>query len=135
MIHKKSTRLFFLSLMQDKRTGFSATILKVILFLLSLVYFLCLWVVRFLYKIKVLRTKRVNRKVISIGNITVGGTGKTPCVEFIVKEFKEKGKKLAILIRGYGEDEHLILSRNIKEKSVFVGKDRAKIAEVVGRSL
>lgn len=133
MIKNKSARLFFLSLMMDKRTGFFAAILKILLFLLSVVYCLGLWLVKFLYKIRALKVKKVNSKVISIGNITLGGTGKTPCVEFVVKRFKEQDKKPAILIRGYGEDEHLILSRNIKEKSVFVGRDRAKVAEVVVR--
>ncbi len=40
--------------------------------------------------------------VISVGNITVGGTGKTPMVDFLVKHFHSEGKRVAIVSRGYG---------------------------------
>lgn len=122
-----------MSLMTDKRKGFFAAFLKAILFLLSILYAAGLFCVKSLYRLRILKVKKVNRKVISVGNITLGGTGKTPCVEFLMKKFKEKGKRTAILIRGYGEDEHLVLSRNTKQNCVFTGRDRAKVAEVVVR--
>ena len=43
-------------------------------------------------------------KTISVGNITVGGTGKTPMVAFIAEKLAEKGEKVCILTRGYGRD-------------------------------
>ncbi|NJM51969.1 MAG: tetraacyldisaccharide 4'-kinase [Blastocatellia bacterium] len=43
-------------------------------------------------------------KTISVGNITVGGTGKTPLVAFIAQFLSEKGEKVCILTRGYGRD-------------------------------
>lgn len=43
-------------------------------------------------------------KTISVGNITVGGTGKTPLVAFIAQVLSEKGEKVCILTRGYGRD-------------------------------
>ena len=47
-------------------------------------------------------SKKLPTKIISVGNITVGGTGKTPAAVFIVKALSEKGIKCAVLSRGYG---------------------------------
>ncbi len=50
----------------------------------------------------IFKTKKVNSKIISIGNITVGGSGKTPAVVHIVEILKKSGIKVGILSRGYG---------------------------------
>ena len=55
-----------------------------------------------MYDRKILKQKRLPCKVINIGNITVGGTGKTPTVIMLAKLLKEKGYKPAVLSRGYG---------------------------------
>ena len=47
--------------------------------------------------------KRVAAHVVSVGNITVGGSGKTPLVEMYAKTWLRKGKKVAIVSRGYGK--------------------------------
>lgn len=56
----------------------------------------------FLYDKKILKPKKVDAYVISIGNFTTGGVGKTPIVAEIAKYFVEKGEKVAIISRGYG---------------------------------
>ena len=56
----------------------------------------------FLYDKKILRPKKVDAFVISIGNFTTGGVGKTPVTAEIAKYFVEKGEKVAIISRGYG---------------------------------
>ena len=48
-----------------------------------------------------LRKKELNALVIVVGNLTMGGTGKTPVVERLAKELQAKGKKVAVLSRGY----------------------------------
>ncbi len=55
-----------------------------------------------LYDKNILRPKKVDAFVISIGNITTGGVGKTPVVSEIAKYFISKGEKTAIISRGYG---------------------------------
>lgn len=50
----------------------------------------------------VFKSEKVNAKVISIGNITVGGSGKTPLVIYVVKLLKELGYNVGVLSRGYG---------------------------------
>ncbi|EQB64064.1 MAG: Tetraacyldisaccharide 4'-kinase [candidate division Zixibacteria bacterium RBG-1] len=82
-------------------------ILKPILILLSWLYFLLYSLGNFLYSVGILKTRDLkkdfpNAKVISIGNITVGGTGKTPWTIFLADKISKSGKKVAILTRGYG---------------------------------
>ena len=55
-----------------------------------------------LYRTGILKTHRLPRPVISIGNITVGGTGKTPVTVYIARLLLEQGYRVAVLSRGYG---------------------------------
>ncbi|MDP2921594.1 MAG: tetraacyldisaccharide 4'-kinase [Candidatus Omnitrophota bacterium] len=105
-------------------------VLKKIIFLLcvpfALVYFLCVALRNFLYSVNVFRRHRINAKVISVGNITWGGTGKTPVVAFIADMLAKKGRRVSILIRGYGNDEKELLPKLTSNVPVLVGKDRVK---------
>jgi tetraacyldisaccharide 4'-kinase len=58
----------------------------------------------FSYSFGILRTHRLDIPVISIGNITVGGTGKTPTVIFLAQWLQRRGKKVCVLSRGYGRE-------------------------------
>lgn len=68
--------------------------------------------------------KRLNAKVISVGNLTWGGTGKTPLVMFLARNLAEAGQKVAVLTRGYGNDEAHELKERLNGVPVLVGKDR-----------
>lgn len=57
-----------------------------------------------LYKKGFLKTQILDCKTISVGNITVGGTGKTPLVAFIAELLADNGEKVCVLTRGYGRD-------------------------------
>lgn len=57
-----------------------------------------------LYRRGTFHSTKLNRPVISIGNITTGGTGKTPLVEWVARTVAASGKKVCILTRGYGRD-------------------------------
>jgi len=54
-----------------------------------------------LYENNVFETRRLNAPVISVGNLTVGGSGKTPCVAFLARFLRDAGHSVAILSRGY----------------------------------
>lgn len=57
-----------------------------------------------LYRRGTFRTTRLERPVISVGNITAGGTGKTPLVEWIARTIAGTGNKVCVLTRGYGRE-------------------------------
>jgi tetraacyldisaccharide 4'-kinase len=54
-----------------------------------------------LYERQILKTHRLRAPVISVGNLTVGGTGKTPCVASLARLLRDAGRDVAILSRGY----------------------------------
>jgi len=57
-----------------------------------------------LYERGTFRTSKLARPVISVGNITTGGTGKTPLVEWVARAVADEGKKVCVLTRGYGRE-------------------------------
>lgn len=65
----------------------------------------------FLYAKGLFRYHTLGCQVISIGNLTVGGTGKTPVVEVFARELQKAGRKVAILSRGYKKEEPPLLQR------------------------
>jgi tetraacyldisaccharide 4'-kinase len=71
------------------------------LYLIALFYRLLIQLRHALYKTGVLKSYSVPCPVISVGNITMGGTGKTPMVIYLAQMFKEKGVKTTVLSRGY----------------------------------
>ena len=83
-----------------------------------------------LYEKGYLKQKRLNRPVISVGNITVGGTGKTPMVLWLAEKFLAEGKRIAVLSRGYKgssgtSDEVELMRFRLHEKVKFgVGANR-----------
>jgi tetraacyldisaccharide 4'-kinase len=71
--------------------------------------------------------------VVSIGNLTVGGTGKTPCVEYVARFYRQQGLQVALLSRGYGSevgrnDEALVLEENLPDVPHLQGVDRVALA-------
>jgi len=117
-------RKYLYNLATDKSRGPVAFLLKILLFLLSLAYGL---IIRLMIVVFSMAKCRLRAKVISVGNITVGGTGKTPLVEYIASLLKEKGRSVAILTRGYGTGEEArMLEENLEGLAVIVGADRAK---------
>lgn len=80
------------------------------------------------------RQARVNARVISIGNITWGGTGKTPLVILLARLVRSRGKKVAVLTRGYGNDEVHELQASLAGIPVLAGRDHVKTAnEAINR--
>lgn len=87
--------------------------------------------------------KRVHRAtvpVVSVGNLTLGGTGKTPLVEYAAKFYRDLGVRVAILSRGYGSeagrnDEAMVLEENLPDVPHLQGRDRASLAETAVEEL
>jgi tetraacyldisaccharide 4'-kinase len=126
--------------------GFIVLPIKILLWMLSLIYGLAVRVLIFFYRLKPIR---LNCKVISVGNITLGGTGKTALVEFIARYLRSRGHKVAILTRGYKRkitdygltisdyeemgDEPYMLKANLKGIPVIVDADRGRAANLAIR--
>ena len=70
--------------------------------ILAYIYYLITSLRNFLYDKRILPIRRVGGvEIICIGNITVGGTGKTPAVQYFVKRLQKMGRKVAVVSRGY----------------------------------
>ena len=93
--------------------------------------------------------------MISVGNINLGGSGKTPMVEMLAKHFSQKGKQVGILSRGYSRekggakieqvvynssdslrtqakrwgDEPLLLAKHLPKVPIYVGKNRVQAGQ------
>jgi len=73
---------------------------------LSPIYSAAMRLRAFLYSKGILKQHRLPVPVISVGNLTLGGTGKTPLVQYITKKLIQRGLKPAIISRGYGGKAH-----------------------------
>ncbi len=82
----------------------------------------------FLFDVGFFRTDKVNVPVISVGNIAVGGTGKTPLVIRLAQEFH--ATSVAILLRGYGKDEELLFKKHLPQVAIHAHPDRVKSAKL-----
>src|SRR4051794_16316146 len=92
---------FAIDVILERRHGLRASLLRSILYALSFVYERIVQLRLFLYRKRILRERTLGCLVISIGNLTVGGTGKTPIVEKFARALQTGGRRVAILSRGY----------------------------------
>ena len=77
-----------------------------------------------LYSAGVLRAHELGAPAISVGNLTVGGTGKTPFASWLAEQFIARGAHPAILLRGYGGDEVAVHGRLSPSTIVVANSDR-----------
>ena len=75
--------------------------MKILLLPLSLIFRFGVFLRNSLYNNGIFKTRELNPKIISVGNIAAGGTGKTPFVELISAYLLEKGKFIVIILKGY----------------------------------
>ena len=85
----------------ERKEGGRANALKFVLGGLSLLYGRAVQLRLALYRRRILRPQELGCPVVSIGNLTVGGTGKTPVAEMLARELQKRGRRVAILSRGY----------------------------------
>ena len=92
---------FGIDVVLERRRGIRATLLRGILYALSFIYERLVQLRLYFYRKRILRERALGCLVISIGNLTVGGTGKTPIVEKFARALQTGGRRVAILSRGY----------------------------------
>src|SRR5438132_8141342 len=92
---------FAIDVILERRHGVRESALRGLLYLLSLIYERIVQLRLALYRRRIFRQRALGCLVISIGNLTVGGTGKTPIVEKFARALQAGGRQVAILSRGY----------------------------------
>ena len=92
---------FFLEVIRERRHDVLGTLLKGILFFASRFYRRAVQFRLWMYDNRVIRNRAIGCLVVSIGNVTCGGTGKTPVVEVFARTLSQKGRRVAVLSRGY----------------------------------
>ncbi len=112
-------------------------ILRIILFPIALLYGVALGFRNWFFNTGILPVTKVNAKIIAVGNLSVGGTGKTPHVDFLLDQFS-KQYNTAVLLRGYGRKSKGFQLVNEKSTTRQVGdealnynnrfQDRIKVA-------
>ena len=130
------------------RLHYSKSLFPLLLFPLSAIFFLIFFIRKYLYQFNFLKSFKLNVPVIVIGNITLGGTGKTPLIIHLAKELKKNGYHPGIISRGYGArsisatevnqksdidevgDEPILIQKHT-HMPVFVSKDRVMAATVL----
>ncbi|HUO09754.1 MAG TPA: tetraacyldisaccharide 4'-kinase [Phycisphaerae bacterium] len=126
---------WYRSIISGERAGALPAILRFLFEIISWFYATAVGIRNLLYDARILKQTRLPVPVISVGNITTGGTGKTPTVIMLVKELKKLGKKPAVLTRGYGApknpdgtrgkpDEVMVIEYECPGVPVIVNPDR-----------
>ncbi|MBO4632075.1 MAG: tetraacyldisaccharide 4'-kinase [Lentisphaeria bacterium] len=108
---------FFLEVIRERRHDFTGSLLKGILFIASRFYRRAVQFRLWMYDNRVIRNRAIGCLVVSIGNITCGGTGKTPVVEVFARSLSQKGRRVAILSRGYRSRDRSIFTKLRKKFS------------------
>lgn len=84
-----------------ERKGLLGKLLWLLFIPLSVVYFVAVQIRNGLYSCRWIRSQSLDVPIISVGNLTTGGTGKTPACLWLVQELEQRGLKVGILSRGY----------------------------------
>ncbi len=147
MAQRENLQSYLYQLVHGEKRGILAEILLGILRLFSLIYGLGVAITLSLYQFGFLKQHRLACHVISLGNITVGGTGKTPTAQRLAAAIRDMGYRVVILNRGYrarwrgdvgivsdghkiymsvneAGDEAYQLAKNLPGVPVVIGKDR-----------
>ena len=140
----------YLKFLHDRSNSWMDHLLFSLLKFLSAFFLAGWWIKKILYRSGLRKRQRLTCPVVSVGNITTGGTGKTPIVIALARHFCQADKKVAVLSRGYGRkgsssslvwvsngkkilatpeeggDEPVLIAKNVPEAAVVVCKDRYK---------
>lgn len=102
---------FTVDVIYDRRQGKAAEWYALFLNFLSYLYGFAVRLRLYLYEHRIFRNKPLGCLVVVVGNLTVGGTGKTPIVEKFARTLTERGRKVAILSRGYKSKKEPLLKK------------------------
>ncbi len=119
-----------------KQRGVIPTLFRILLTPLCWLYCILVWIRNICFSVGILKQKKLPCTVISVGNIVVGGTGKTPAVAAIAKLLQNKGLQVTILLKGYkrrNKKEVLFVSDG--ENHLSTQEDSGDEADMLARIL
>lgn len=108
----------------ERRFGKRAMLLRWFLYGLSWIFLAVVQSRLWLYRKRFRKARQLGVMVVSVGNLTVGGTGKTPVVERLARELQDGGRTVAILSRGY-KSKKLPLIRRLRRR--WFGKFKPRV--------
>jgi len=103
-------------------------LIQIILFPFSLCYGLIMIFRNFLFDMEVLPTEKFNLPVINAGNLSCGGTGKTPLIEYLIRLLSPK-YFVATLSRGYGRESNGFIIASKRSRAKYVGDEPLQFAK------
>ena len=124
---------WFHELVSGRARGVRPTLARLGLAAASGPYAAAVWVRNRLYDRGWKQAHRAAVPVVSVGNLTLGGTGKTPCVEYLARFYRERSVRVAVISRGYKggggrNDEAMVLEENLPDVPHLQGPDRVALA-------
>jgi tetraacyldisaccharide 4'-kinase len=126
----------FHDLISGQRRGPAASALRLVLGLAEPAYAITVRWRNWLYDHRLTEIRRVGIPVVSVGNLTLGGTGKTPAVEWIARWLREHDVRVTLVSRGYGaeagilNDEALELEQRLPDVPHVQNPDRVEAAQM-----
>ena len=147
--HKERVMQYLYTLVYNGEEGLFRSMVLIVLRFCSIIYGAMVELNLALFQKGIIPQKKLDATVISLGNITVGGTGKTPTAERMARLIRDDGYRVAILNRGYrakwkgsvgvvsdgskiymsaseAGDEAYLLAKNLPGVAVIIGSDRSK---------
>ncbi|MDD2237413.1 MAG: tetraacyldisaccharide 4'-kinase, partial [Kiritimatiellae bacterium] len=126
---------YFLGVINERRKTRSATAWRLVLVTLSRLFGAIVQLRLYLYAHRLFRHHTLGCQVVSVGNLTVGGTGKTPIVEIFSRSLQQSGRKVAILSRGYKKKKPPLMIRLRNRFRHGLGKSRPPLVVSDGKRL
>jgi tetraacyldisaccharide 4'-kinase len=130
----------FKRLIRGETSGPAAVAARAALGVAALLYRLAVYLRNAAFDRGWTRIARAEVPVVSVGNVTLGGTGKTPMVEWVARWFRKRGIRVTLLSRGYGQteglnDEGLVLDQNLPDVPHLQDPDRVNLARIAVEEL
>jgi tetraacyldisaccharide 4'-kinase len=142
---------WYLDTVSGRRRGLAASLTRGALGVAAGGYAVGLALRELTYRLGLVRPVKVPARVVSVGNLTLGGTGKTPAVIHLAERYRARGERVAVLIRGHGArkltgvnvvhdgqglrlgvsdagDEAVLIAQRLGDVPVLAGKDRRQTA-------
>jgi len=95
--------------------------IRLLLFPVAIIYAITMSIRNFMFDVGLLKSTSFNKPIIAVGNLSVGGTGKTPQIEYLIRLLKKHN--LGVLSRGYGRETKGFVLADASKKATDIGDE------------